>query len=169
MIVDAGRGEKVPLQVLINLFIGVLWMFFQDDWSVLSFFTGYLIGLFVVFILQRFIATRFYLFTLQAVISLFLLFIRELFASSILVIGKIIKPRINIKPGIFALETNMQGDIEVTLLALLITLTPGSVVTEISPDNKVFYIHVMDTPELRDAVFQGKVRFEEAIKKVTRP
>lgn len=159
----------MPLQVLINLFIGVLWMFFQDDWSVLSFFTGYIFGLFVLYILRKFFPAKFYLFTLHAVVSLFLIFIHELFVSSILVIEKIIKPKIDIKPGIFALETNLQGDIEVTLLALLITLTPGSVVVEISPDNKVFYIHVMDTPELRDAVFQGKIRFEEAIKKVTRP
>jgi multicomponent Na+:H+ antiporter subunit E len=168
LIVD-GRGDLMPLQVLINLFIGVLWMFFQDDWSVLSFFTGYIFGLFVLYILRKFFPAKFYLFTLHAVVSLFLIFIHELFVSSILVIEKIIKPKIDIKPGIFALETNLQGDIEVTLLALLITLTPGSVVVEISPDNKVFYIHVMDTPELRDAVFQGKIRFEEAIKKVTRP
>lgn len=159
----------MALQVLINLFIGFLWMFFQDDWSVLSFFSGYLFGLFVLFILGRFISAKYYLFTLQAVVNLFLLFIYELFTSSILVIGKTIKPKIDIKPGIFSLETSLQGDIEVTLLALLLTLTPGSVVIDISPDNKVFYIHAMDIPELSDAVLKSKIKFEEAIKKVTRP
>lgn len=159
----------MALQVLINLFTGFLWMFFQDDWSVLSFFSGYLFGLFVLFILRRFFATKYYLFTMQAVVQLFLLFIYELFTSSILVIGKTIKPKIDIKPGIISLETSLQGDIEVTLLALLITLTPGSVVVEISPDNKVFYIHAMDIPELSDAVLKSKIKFEEAIKKVTRP
>lgn len=159
----------MALQVLINLFIGFLWMFFQDDWSILSFFSGYLFGLFVLFILGRFISAKYYLFTLQAVVNLFLLFIYELFTSSILVIGKTIKPKIDIKPGIFSLETSLQGDIEVTLLALLLTLTPGSVVIDISPDNKVFYIHAMDIPELSDAVLKSKIKFEEAIKKVTRP
>lgn len=159
----------MALQVLINLFIGFLWMFFQDDWSILSFFSGYLFGLFVLFILGRFISAKYYLFTLQAVVNLFLLFIYELFTSSILVIGKTIKPKIDIKPGIFSLETSLQGDIEVTLLALLLTLTPGSVVIDVSPDNKVFYIHAMDIPELSDAVLKSKIKFEEAIKKVTRP
>ena len=159
----------MALQVLINLFTGFLWMFFQDDWSILSFFSGYLFGLFVLFILGRFISAKYYLFTLQAVVNLFLLFIYELFTSSILVIGKTIKPKIDIKPGIFSLETSLQGDIEVTLLALLLTLTPGSVVIDISPDNKVFYIHAMDIPELSDAVLKSKIKFEEAIKKVTRP
>lgn len=159
----------MPMQVLINIFIGVLWMFFNDDWGVLTFFSGYLFGLIVLFVLRRFMATEYYPLTLYAVLRLFLIFIYELFTSSILVIRKIIRPRINIKPGIYTLETSLQGDIEVTLLALLITLTPGSVVMEISSDNKILYVHAMDFPEMSDAVLKSKYRFEEAIKKVTRP
>ncbi|NLV17769.1 MAG: Na+/H+ antiporter subunit E [Syntrophomonadaceae bacterium] len=155
-------------QVLVNLFIGFLWMFFQDDWSFLSFFSGYLVGLFVIFVMRKFFSSQYYLFTLQAVVNLFLLFIYQLFASSIVVIGKIIKPKLDIKPGIVSYETDLEGDLEVTLLAILITLTPGSVVVEISPDNKVLYIHAMDIPELSDGVLRSKIKFEEAIRKVTR-
>ncbi|MGI6469391.1 MAG: Na+/H+ antiporter subunit E [Syntrophomonadaceae bacterium] len=154
---------------MINILIGVLWMFFLDNWSVLSFTSGYLIGLLILFGLQRFISSKYYLFTLLDVLKLFLIFIAELFASSIVVIGKILQPRITIKPGILALNTSLEGEVEVTLLALLITLTPGSVVIEISPDNKVLYVHAMDIPELSDGVRQSQIRFEKAIKRVTRP
>ncbi|WP_031513333.1 Na+/H+ antiporter subunit E [Desulfofalx alkaliphila] len=158
----------MPIQVLINLFIGFLWMFFQDSWSALTFLGGYTFGLLVIFILRRFFPTKFYLFTLYAALRLFLIFMYELFMSSILVIRKIITPKINIKPGIFSFKTTLESDIEVTLLALLITLTPGSVVMEISSDNKILYVHTMDMPELSIAVIQSMDRFEEAIKKVTR-
>ncbi|NLW63921.1 MAG: Na+/H+ antiporter subunit E [Syntrophomonadaceae bacterium] len=157
----------MALQVLINLFIGFLWMFLQDDWSALSFLSGYLVGLVVLFVMRKFFSSQYYLFTVQAVINLFLLFIYQLFASSIVVIQRIIKPKLDIKPGIVAFETDLERDIEVTLLAALITLTPGSVVVEISPDNKVLYIHAMDIPELSDGVFLSKLKFEEAIRKVT--
>ena len=159
----------MPMQVLINIIIGVLWMFFQDNWSVLTFSGGYLLGLFILFILRRFLPDKFYLFTLQAMVELLLIFIYELIISSILVIGKIIAPEINIRPGIFAFETSLEGDVEVTLLSMLITLTPGSVVVEVSHDNKILYVHAMDIPELSDAVLRSKDRFEKAIKKVTRP
>jgi len=149
------------------LFIGFLWMFLQDDWSALSFLSGYLVGLVVLFVMRKFFSSQYYLFTVQAVINLFLLFIYQLFASSIVVIQRIIKPKLDIKPGIVAFETDLERDIEVTLLAALITLTPGSVVVEISPDNKVLYIHAMDIPELSDGVFLSKLKFEEAIRKVT--
>ena len=51
---------------------------------------------------------------------------------------------------------------------MLITLTPGSVVMEISPNGKIFYIHAMDIPESSDAVLRSRDKFEAAIKKVTR-
>jgi multicomponent Na+:H+ antiporter subunit E len=156
------------MQVLINLLIGIVWMFLQDDWSVLTFFSGYLFGLLVLFILRRYLPTKFYLVTIIAIVQLFLVFIIELFTSSILVIRQIIRPRINITPGIFTLETELEGDLEITLLALLLTLTPGSVVVEVSSDGKKFYIHAMDIPESSDSVLLSKNKFEKAIKKVTR-
>ena len=81
--------------------------------------------------------------SLVAILKLFFVFIWELFTSSILVIRQVIRPKINITPGIFTLETELEGELEVTLLALLLSLTPGSVVVEVSHDNKVFYIHAV--------------------------
>lgn len=156
------------MQVLINLFIGVLWMFLQDDWTALTFFSGYLFGLLVLFILRRYLSKKFYLITFLDVFKLFLVFLHELFTSSILVIKQVIRPKINVTPGIFTLKTDLEGEVETTLLALLLTLTPGSVVVEVSDDNKVFYIHAMDIPESSEAVFKSQVVFEKAIKKVTR-
>jgi multicomponent Na+:H+ antiporter subunit E len=159
---------SMPMQVLINLLIGVVWMFLQDNWSVLTFFSGYLFGLLVLFILRRYLTSTFYLTTLFFVIKLFLVFIQELFTSSIVVIRQITKPKINIAPGIFTVDTDLEGELEVSLLALLLNLTPGSVIVEISPNSKQFYIHGMDIPVTKEAVYRSKDKFEKAIKKVTR-
>jgi multicomponent Na+:H+ antiporter subunit E len=167
--VEKSKGVVImPVQFLINLFIGVLWMFFQDNWSVLTFFSGFLFGLIVLYILRRFLPAKFYPVTLLAILKLVLVFIYELFSSSMLVIRQVTKPKINISPGIFTLETDLEGELEVTLLALLLSLTPGSVVVEISPDNKRFFIHAMDIPNSSNAVMKSKDRFETAIKRVTR-
>lgn len=159
----------MPMQVLLNLLIGFMWMFFQDHWSMLTFLSGYCFGLFVLFLLRRFFSTKFYPITLFYVVNLIIVFMYELFASSVLVIKQILRPKLNISPGIFTLETDLETDLEITLLAMLITLTPGSVVTEISHDGKRFYIHAMDIPESSNAVLRSQKKFEAAIKKVTRP
>ncbi|HZK43161.1 MAG TPA: Na+/H+ antiporter subunit E [Syntrophomonadaceae bacterium] len=157
----------MPMQILINLFIGLLWMLLQDRWDILTFFTGYLVGLFILFILRRFLADKFYPITFIAALNLLFIFMYELFTSAIFVAKRIIQPKINVTPGIFMLETDLRGDVEITLVSLLITLTPGSVVMEVSSDNKLF-IHGMDIPESIEGVTKSKVKFEKAIKRVTR-
>ncbi|AYV68576.1 Na+/H+ antiporter subunit E [Niallia circulans] len=158
----------MPMQILINLLIGIIWMFLQDTWNVLTFFTGYLFGILVLFILRRYLSTKFYLETFFAVVKLFFVFIEQLFTSSVVVIRQITRPRLNISPGIFSLETELEGELEVSLLALLMNLTPGSVVVEVTSDNKKFFIHAMDIPAQKESIFRSKEKFEKAIKRVTR-
>ncbi|MEH7346163.1 Na+/H+ antiporter subunit E [Bacillus sp. JJ1532] len=158
----------MPVQVLINLFIAFLWMFFQDEWSILSFFGGYLVGIIVIFSLRRFFPTSFYLKRFIAIMKLFILFLSESVTSSIAIIKEVIRPKIDVTPGIFKMETDLEGDLEITLLALLLTLTPGSVVMEVSPSNKVFYLHALNLPDSKHAVFQSQIKYEKAIKEVTR-
>lgn len=158
----------MPIQLLINIFIALLWMFLNDAWSILSLFTGYLVGLVVIFSMRKFFPKRFYIITLFAVVKLFFVFSRELISSSVLVIRQVLRPKLNITPGIFTMKTELEGEWEITLLALLLSLTPGSVVLEVSPDNKTFYIHAMDIPASSNAVLQAKDTFEKAIREVTR-
>ncbi|GHI00793.1 Na+/H+ antiporter subunit E [Neobacillus kokaensis] len=158
----------MALQVLINLLVAFLWMFLQDEWSMLSFFSGYLVGILIVFVLRRFFPSSFYLKKCFAAVYLFWVFFRESIVSSIYVIGHVIRPRLKITPGIFRLETELESDLEVTLLALLITLTPGSVVMKVTPDKKAFYVHALNLPDSVIAVISSKNKFEHAIRKVTR-
>lgn len=158
----------MPVQVLLNIFIAYLWMFLQEDMSILNFISGYFVGLFILLCIRRFFKKPFYLFTLAAVGKLFILFIHELNTSAMMVMKHVLRPKIDVKPGIFKVETDLEGDLEITLLSLLICLTPGSVIMEVTPDSKVLYIHGLNMPESRDSVLKSKAVFEKAIKDVTR-
>ena len=158
----------MAIQLLINIFIAFLWMFLQDSFAFLTFIIGFFVGMFIIFSMRRFFPGKFYLRKVGAVFVLILLFISESIMSTVDVIKQVIKPKIDITPGIFKMETDLRGDLEITLLAILITLTPGSVVMEVSPDHKTFYIHGLSLPESIDSVEKSKLRFERAIKEVTR-
>ena len=54
------------------------------------------------------------------------------------------------------------------MISLLLTLTPGSVVMEVSPEGNVLYIHAMDVENERDAILSQLKNFEKAIMEVTR-
>jgi multicomponent Na+:H+ antiporter subunit E len=158
----------MPVQVLLNIFIAYLWMFLQEDMSILNFISGYFVGLFILLCIRRFFKKPFYIFTLAAIGKLFVLFIHELNTSAMMVMKHVLRPKIDVKPGIFKVETDLEGDLEITLLSLLICLTPGSVIMEVTPDSKVLYVHGLNMPESRDSVLKSKSVFEKAIKDVTR-
>ena len=161
-------GTPMPFQILLNISVAFLWMFFQDEWSFLQFLGGYLVGILILFFMRRFFQKPLYLLFAYAVAKLLFIFLKELISSSYLVITQVLRPKINITPGIFRIDTDLEGDLEVSLLSMLICLTPGSVVMEVTPDAKTLYIHAMDIPDSKTSVLKSQIIFERAIKDVTR-
>lgn len=160
----------MPAQFLLNLFIAFLWMMFQDEDELRfsTFFAGYLIGIAIIFLMHRFFGERFYLKRLFATVKLIFIFASELVESSVHVLKHIMRPKVKIKPGIFRYETVLRGEWEVPALALLLTLTPGSVVMEVTPEGDAFYIHAMDVEESKEMLLKSLSKFEKAIMEVTR-
>lgn len=88
--------------------------------------------------------------------------------SGIFVIEQTLIPTMTYKAGIVPLKTKLESDVEITLISLMITLTPGSVVLEISPDRKTLYVHAMGVPDATHTVLKARDAFEKAIMEVTR-
>lgn len=81
---------------------------------------------------------------LLKLLSLLLLFFKELALSAWKVAVLVASPRMALKPGIFAFPLTVDRDFEITLLANLITLTPGTLSVDVSQDRKVLYVHAID-------------------------
>jgi len=158
----------MAFQILLNISLAFIWMFLKVSSEPIDFLVGYFFGLLLVFTFRRFFPSRFYLLRVVAVISLVAIFIKELILSNLAVLKVIIKPKLDIKPGIFALPTELKKDWEITILANLITLTPGTLVVDISDDNSTLYIHAMDASDAEAAIASIKNTFEKAIMEVSR-
>lgn len=76
-----------------------------------------------------------------------LLFFRELALSAWRVAVLVLKPKIDITPAIFAYPLRVKTDLEITLLANLITLTPGTLSVDVSEDRQILYVHAIDCPD----------------------
>ncbi|WP_174728259.1 Na+/H+ antiporter subunit E [Mesobacillus harenae] len=158
----------MAFQILLNIVLAFVYMFLKVSASPVTFLVGYFFGLLVIFIFRRFFQSRFYLLRIVAVINLFFLFIKELILSNIAVLRVILKPKLDIRPGIFALPTELKEDWEITVLANLITLTPGTLVIDVSDDNKILYVHAMDLADAEEAINSIKQTFEKAIMEVSK-
>ena len=86
-------------------------------------------------------------------IELALYFLYALIVSSFRVAWEVVTVRTYSRPGILAIPLDVRSDLGITLLANLISLTPGSLSLEVSPDRRTLYVHFMfiDDPETERA------------------
>lgn len=158
----------MTMQILLNLLIAMVWMLLHDVWNVLTFTIGFILGFFIIFSFRRFFPTPFYGRKLWAILKLMYLFGIDLILSSIVVIGHILRPKLNIQPGIFKMETKLRTEWELAMLVNLLTLTPGSVVMEIVQEEGVLYVHTMDVKSSQQSVIETKNKLEAVIIEVMR-
>ncbi|MET1013466.1 MAG: Na+/H+ antiporter subunit E [Paenisporosarcina sp.] len=158
----------MAFQIMINFFIAFLWMFLTVSFNASTFIVGFILGALMLWITKRFFPGRFYMNRVWAVIKLIVLFFKELIMANIQVLLLIVQPKMPIKPAIFALPTVLEKDWEITLLSSLITLTPGTLVIDVSEDSKTLYIHAIDYGDADDAIHSIKNTFEKAIQEVSR-
>lgn len=72
------------------------------------------------------------------------LFLKELAMSAISMAALVIRRDMDLKPGIFAYPLKLKSDFEITLLANLITLTPGTLSVDVAADRNTLYVHAID-------------------------
>jgi multicomponent Na+:H+ antiporter subunit E len=102
--------------------------------------------------------------------GLVLYFLKELILASLRVTYDVLTPTHHMNPGIIALPLDATSDLEITLLANMITLTPGTLSLDVSDDKKTLYIHEV---YIMNGDIEAKKReikngFERRILKLTR-
>jgi multicomponent Na+:H+ antiporter subunit E len=158
----------MTFQLILNLLIGVIWMFLSESYSFASFLVGFVIGAALLFLLNRFIPDSYYFKYVKAIGYLIFLFLKELILANIEVLKWVYKPELDFQPGIIALPIDVKKNWEITLLANLITLTPGTLSVDVSRDQRYIYIHAIDLPDVNQTIVGIKDTFEKAIREVTR-
>ncbi|EAD5298993.1 TPA_asm: Na+/H+ antiporter subunit E [Listeria monocytogenes] len=156
----------MAFQLILNIILACLWMFLESSFSFATFIIGFIIGIFLLFFMRRFLGSRFYLFRLFALIKLVFRFLHDLIVSTVHVSRIVLKKDMNIRPGIFRYDTTLETDWEVTMLALLITLTPGTLSIDISDDYKTIYVHSLHVPNIEEEIATIRKSYEGAIMEV---
>lgn len=73
-------------------------------------------------------------------------FVKEMVMAQFRVAYDILTPAHKSSPGIVGIPLEARTDAEIAILACLISLTPGTVSLDLSPDRQVLYVHVMFIP-----------------------
>jgi multicomponent Na+:H+ antiporter subunit E len=148
------------------ILLAVAWAAITGTFSAPNLLLGAGIGVLAVMLLRSTLAPPRILRKMRQILSLAVLFIYELFASAVRVAIVVLTPDLKsaLRPAVIAFPLTVQSDAEITLLANLITLTPGTLSIDVSPDRSVLYVHAL-TLGTREALiadiaggFEAKVR-----------
>ncbi len=148
----------------INLLMAIVWAAVTGSATLLNLIFGFVLSTLTLGLIREQVNGTGYLTRSFRVASLAWLFFVELAKSAWKVALMVVSPKVDIKPGIFAYPLTVTRDFEITLLANLITLTPGTLSVDVSEDRKTLYVHAIDCsdPEAarRDIAdgFERKIR-----------
>lgn len=90
----------------------------------------------------------------------------ELVLSSIYVAYDIITPTDHMKPGIVEVPIDLKSDTAIIALANLISMTPGSLTMDMSPDKKKIYVHAMYLHDKQEFIDNIKNNLEHRIRQI---
>lgn len=91
----------------------------------------------------------------------------ELLRANLRVALAVLRPRRHLRPAIVAVPLDLRSDAAIQLLAVTITLTPGTLTIDLSSDRRTLYVHVVDLGAGVDAtVGEIKGSFERRIREM---
>lgn len=99
---------------------------------------------------------------------LFVRFARELVQSNVEVALHVIRPRMRFRPGILEVPLEPMSNAQITMLANMLTLTPGTAVLDVSSDRSRLFVHVLDVRDPEQTIRHIKRGLERRVLE-TRP
>ena len=153
---------------LINILLALAWGAVTGSFSEVNLTFGFVLGFGALYLIREQVGTGAYFEKVVKGFGLAFLFVYELILSAWRVAMIVLRPKIELQPGIIALPLTVDRDFEIAMLANLITLTPGTLSVDVSEDRKVLYVHCIDVPDPEATINDIKNGFERRILEVFR-
>ncbi len=145
-----------------NILISMIWALLTGNVSISNLTTGFVLGYVALTLLYPATGKKLSYFQKSMQFVRFALFFtKELLVTSYRVAVDVVKPLPLMRPGVVGIPLDAETDLEITLLANLISLTPGTLSLDVSPDRKTLYIHAMyvvNPDDLRKEIKDGMER-----------
>ncbi len=158
----------MPRYFLINLLLMLIWVFLTGEYNFYNFFFGFVLSFFIISLIGSSQGQNKYVKLVPRIISFVFFFNYELIKANLQVAYEVMTPGLRVSPGIIRVPLDVETDFEISLLANLITLTPGTLSLDVSKDNKVLYVHTMYVEDKEEFIASIKNGFEKRILQITR-
>ncbi len=134
---------------LANLLLALAWVAMMADFTLPSFLFGFGLGYLILVFAQRVLGPSRYVTRVPRALIFASFYEQELVLDTLRVAADVVTPGYGMRPAVIAVPLDAQSDAEITLLAMLIGITPGSITLDVSDDRTTMYVHTMfaDDPD----------------------
>lgn len=151
----------------INLLLAVIWVGLTNSLSFLGLVSGYLVSFAALWLTRPLYgASTGYFVKSVNLVELALFFVYDLCVSSIRVAWDVLTPQTRSNPAILEVPLDVESDLEILLVTNLISLTPGTLSLDVSPDRKVLYVHAMFADDPDAVIADLKNGMERMVRRV---
>ncbi len=148
---------------LSNILLTFVWVALTGDFSFENYVFGFFLNFHILWLITYGRNKSKYFIIVPKLILLLVTFLYELVKANLEVAYEVITPDLKMTPGIIMVPLDVKSDIAITLLANMISLTPGTLSIDVSNDRRVLFVHAMYIKD-RDQFIRGiKNGFERRI------
>ncbi|KQI72596.1 sodium:proton antiporter [Loktanella sp. 5RATIMAR09] len=152
---------------LLNLLLAVIWASLWGSLTSFQLVAGFIMGFVTLWIAQPlFGGPSGYYLRAYRIVRLVLYFLYDLCVSSIRVAYDVITPTDYSNPKILEMPLDVKSDIEILLVTNLISLTPGTLSLDVTPDRKTLIVHAMFADDPDAVIASLKNGMERMVKEV---
>lgn len=153
---------------LSNILLTLIWVALTGNYTFANFLFGFILSYFMLRMIIMGSGSSKYFVILPKVIAFIFFFLWELLKANLQVAYEVMTPNYNMTPGIVKVPLDAKSNLEITFLANMITLTPGTLSLDVSDDKKVLYVHSMYIKDREQFVHSIKNGFEKRILEILR-
>ena len=147
--------------ILGNIFLPLVWMALTGAFTFANFAVGFVISTLALWLISSpaDVTLIVYMTRFLRFIGFFFFFVWELLVANLRVAYEVLTPGFQMRAAIIALPLDAQSDLEITVLANLITLTPGTVSIDLMPGQvKVHALSREGAEALAEGEMDARVR-----------
>lgn len=152
---------------LLNILLAVAWMSLTGQFSPVNLGAGFALGYLTLWLARRSAEPSPYFGRVPQVIRFALYYVGMLILANLRVAYSIMVPS-RMRPGVIAVPLTVQTEGEISLLANLITLTPGTLSLDVSADRRILYVHALHVEDVDDFRRQIQERLERRVMELFR-
>lgn len=101
-----------------------------------------------------------------AIARLLLLVLRDIVVCNVQVARQVLGPERAIRPGFFRLPLSLTDEHAITVLATIITMTPGTLTCDVAADRSHLLLHALDLRDEARTIAELKARYEAPLAEI---